>query len=27
LENLPMEFRKVQSLVKLNLYKCFKLGC
>jgi hypothetical protein len=27
LENLPMEFGKLQSLVELDLFDCSKLGC
>ncbi len=27
LENLPMEFEKLQSLVELDLFGCFELGC
>jgi hypothetical protein len=27
LENLPMEFGKLQSLVELDLSYCFELGC
>jgi hypothetical protein len=27
LENLPMEFRKLQNLVELNLSHCSKLRC
>ncbi len=27
LENLLVEFRKIQSLVELDLFKCSKLGC
>jgi hypothetical protein len=27
LENLPMEFGKLQSVVELDLSSCSKLGC
>ncbi len=27
LENLPMEFRKLHSLVELDLSSCFEFGC